>query len=272
MKHERLIDAFPTNLHGQWYKFVMYPHEPVPPDHYLASPIAVDKPSDYQDRAAELWFSSNYTGGSDYNGSAVDASNFKILSEYKCKKVVTDHEMYGSYQVYFRGDLRNKDIIEILSALTDYPVISDTEMCDIELEWQNNWWEESFNRQDIAKELEQLLYVIIDDSDTIMGLCYFVNQQGNGWEWEYCGTGATLIHAEYTIARAKIGLHHLVEHGVQFILAEGWDDTITPKDKHLLFKAAAAKGITLTDEDDNDVLIPNWAYPNPNQLLLLQDK
>lgn len=280
MKRERLIDLYPNDLFGSWYRWAVYPNTIVHPDgpesHYASQEYV--KPSELSRyKASEVWFAPRYCGGSDYSGSAVERANFNILAEYHGKKIYAEeHGMYGSFSIYLRGDLYNPDIIEALKGLDDYPLISDDEMTQVEMNWQNEYWAESWAKRELAEEIcEAFPYLAEIDPDTIEQFYDWVDQRGNGWEWEYCGTGATLIHTTETMQRLeeKLSPKNFIELGVKFTLAEDWEDYITSIEKCELFKAAAAANFTLKDENEVEIELPDWVYPNPNQIpLLLQDK
>lgn len=278
MKHERLIDLYPNDLFGSWYRWAVYPNTTVRPDgpesHYAFQEYV--KPSELSRyKAFEVWFAPTVCGGSDYSGSAVERANFNILSEYHGKKIYADeHGMYGSFSIYLRGDLFNPEIIEIIKALDDYPLIDDDEMSKVEMDWQTEYWAESWSKQELAEDVcKAFPYLYEVEQDSLDEFIHFIDCQGNGWEWEYCGTGATLIHAAETIQRSKLTIEKVVELGVTFTLAIDWEDYISGPELSSLFKACVAKNITLQDEDDIPIEIPDWAYPNPNQIpLLLQDK
>lgn len=95
-----------------------------------------------------------YCGGSDYSGDSVTASNHRVfLKDFgKCPGVWNVYGGYGTYAIAVRITDLTQEMIEIINRLESYPVIDEDAMFEMELEQQNEAWE-NWVRSDFTKAL-----------------------------------------------------------------------------------------------------------------------
>ena len=273
MKHETCLALFRNSHIGEWYKFSQYPNYTVTPDTSIATCEHCDNWKKDNLKPSEIWFCVTVASGSDYSGDAVNRANWEEFKQFECNKVrLTELYAHGNYELFIRGDLRNKNILEILSNLEDYPLIEEEKMSEIEIQWQNEHLAESWTKEEIASQLEEhfgIVEVDTDSLDKLMDYCLY-----NGiFEWEYCGTGATLILCDHTFEKIKI--HGLINLNVVFSFPLDFDfysDTHPDCLNSDLMKALAfssTHGYTYTLEDGSAIELPSWAFSNNNQLPLI---
>lgn len=125
-----------------------------------------------------VWFAHEYTGGSDYGGSGlVSKANFETLRE-EAERLSEDelggdtswyqvfYGGHGTYEIAFHVDKTPTEIIEMLSGLSDYPLIDDNKHSDLEHEaeeeaWNN--WAESDYRSALGKKFDGDASEVDDD-------------------------------------------------------------------------------------------------------------
>jgi hypothetical protein len=109
------------------------------------------------------WFDAQYTSGSDYSGSLVERSNYEALLE-KCGELEEEHgsdwyqTLYGGHRTYailFHVIRAPDEIVELLKGLEDYPLIDEERESQLEMEAQNEAWE-NWGRRQYKQELEKL--------------------------------------------------------------------------------------------------------------------
>lgn len=122
----------------------------------------------------ELFFPSHLSG-SDYSGSSLERSNYGVFVEEYAKTLGTlwfeTPGSHGTFGVAIRMDCADVDILETLQALSDYPIMDEDHMSNLEMEEQNKQWESS-DRYDFVRQLEkrsemELDNVEVDDIDTL---------------------------------------------------------------------------------------------------------
>jgi len=89
------------------------------------------------------FFTNGYFGNSDYAGGTVEKSNCKEWKElYGKYENIVWWFVYGDYSsqtILFDARHINADMIETLNALSDYPVISDESISELEMELENEY-------------------------------------------------------------------------------------------------------------------------------------
>lgn len=126
----------------------------------------------------ELYVMPRYCSGSDYSGGSVEASNCRVLlAEFGGIAYEDDyvgkvdgnatfagvHAVYGghgTFAVAIRLDtfLRCKELREMLNGLDNYPLINEEDMTFLEMQWQDENWE-NWARDDFRRELKKHLGV-----------------------------------------------------------------------------------------------------------------
>jgi len=106
----------------------------------------------YSSKRETGWYQVEYATGSDYSGSSVERANYKELQEMleaahpeDAQPVVWARTSggHGTYGIVVRyGDL-DEEIRETLDALEDYPAINDEAVSNLEMEEQDETWENS---------------------------------------------------------------------------------------------------------------------------------
>ena len=115
---------------------------------------------------ADSWIDVPYCGGSDYSGSSVEASNYKVMKdEYgNHADVAFYYGGHGTYGVIYRENTKDEDLLDIIKGLNDYPLISEDVNSEVEIEWENEAWE-SWARHDFIDELKKKFTNDLDVED-----------------------------------------------------------------------------------------------------------
>lgn len=136
--------------------------------------------------------------GGDYAGScAVEYSNYLEWQDLFADTLSVDWWTvsggYGSYGIAIRVDTENEEILEMIGSLSDYPVINDDRLSQVEMEWQDYSYRDYVARdflEGIEKQFEiELLIDSPEDSDLVSALFYACADRSNEyWEVEQHGT------------------------------------------------------------------------------------
>lgn len=123
-----------------------------------------------------------YTGYSDYSGSTVERSNCNcFLDTFEEYLGISMWEMYGGYGT--RGVLitlelyeNNDEVKDIIDSLFDYPLINEDEMSSLEMEIENESWDD-WIKSDLIRLLDKnnLSY----NEDTLQADFYKVCENAN---------------------------------------------------------------------------------------------
>lgn len=142
-----------------------------------AKSIPYDMIEDARERPDDVyvWFDAEYTSGSDYSGGLVTRANYEVLLEEAER--LTEDELggddswfqtfyggHGTYAIAFHVDKTPQEIIEMLAGLSDYPLIDDNKLADLEHEATEESWNNSYER-DYRKALEDKFGGDADDVD-----------------------------------------------------------------------------------------------------------
>lgn len=93
-----------------------------------------------------------YLAGGDYSNScAVEYANYlewqDLFADTLSYNWWTVSGGYGSYGIAIRVGTENDEILEMIRSLQDYPAISDDRVCEVEMQWQDETYD-----QDIADD------------------------------------------------------------------------------------------------------------------------
>lgn len=122
-----------------------------------------------QDDEETVWFFPSYTSGSNYSGNLGEVSNHRVLlaacvAADKDEDEVPDEcrpffvEFYGghgTFAIALHIDRTPDSIVEMLEGLSNYPLLDDSDHSELEMEKQNEAWEENGLRDDYRQELEK---------------------------------------------------------------------------------------------------------------------
>lgn len=117
-------------------------------------------------RKASIVFCPAFFSSSDYGGSLVELSNLQAFLEDHGKKPGV-WELYGSYgSSGLALDVRfiDEDMLEELSSLQDYHVVSWDHLFHLELEKEQEAWED-WAREDYRKELQKRLEELFPEAE-----------------------------------------------------------------------------------------------------------
>ena len=92
--------------------------------------------------------------GSDYVNGSVTVSNHRVFLE-DFGKLNGVHDVYGGYGTYavaIRLDAITPEMLEVFEALEDYPLISEDDHSEVEMQSQDEAWQ-SWAKHDFTKEL-----------------------------------------------------------------------------------------------------------------------
>ncbi len=112
----------------------------------------------YPSEVREGWFQVEYATGSDYSGSSITRSNYRVLcamlEEHETGAVVWVRTPggHGTYGIAVRYFELSEPMREALDALEDYPCLDDEDLSELELEEQSGCWER-WTRKDFIREL-----------------------------------------------------------------------------------------------------------------------
>ncbi len=95
-----------------------------------------------------------YLSGSDYNGGLVTKSNYQVFLE-KYREVNGVHTVsggHGTYAVAVRIDALTPEMVDDIAGLSDYPLLDEDHLSNLELEQENEAWE-SYGADDMRHSL-----------------------------------------------------------------------------------------------------------------------
>lgn len=99
----------------------------------------------------------------DIGGDLVTKSNFEVFQEEfedsQGDKWVALYGGHGSYGIAIRGDVDDKEILDVLAALSDYPVLSDEHMSQLEVDASDEAWQ-NWARSDFTSAIERRAWTI----------------------------------------------------------------------------------------------------------------
>ena len=137
------------------------------------------------------------SGGDYCNSCAVEYANYLEWQELFADTLSVDwwtvSGSYGSYGVAIRNDTDNAEILEMLASLSDYPVINDDRVSEVEMEWQDYSYRD-FIARDFINEIDkqfdiELLICFPEDDTRVSELFYALAERANEyWEIEQHGT------------------------------------------------------------------------------------
>jgi hypothetical protein len=148
-----------------------------------------------------VWYVSEYTGGSDYGGGGtVSKSNYNVLIEEAER--LTEDELggddswfqtfyggHGTYEIAFHVEKTPDEIVGMLEGLSDYPVIDESALSELETEEENEAWENSY-REDYRRALEKLFDGDAEDVDDDELFRHFMEWSDKANEyWEHSSEG-----------------------------------------------------------------------------------
>lgn len=118
----------------------------------------------YRSREEPGWYQVEYATGSDYSGGSVHESNYQVLGEMLEEHHPEDAEPvvwartsggHGTYGIVVRyGDLED-EVREAIDALEDYPLMDEEHHSQLEMEQQNEAWDD-WARKDFIKAVAKL--------------------------------------------------------------------------------------------------------------------
>lgn len=121
----------------------------------------------YRSKVEPGWYQVEYATGSDYSGGGVHESNYRVLSEMLEESHPAGAEPvvwartpggHGTYGIVVRyGDL-DEEIREAIDGLEDYPLLNEEDHSELEIEQQNEAWE-NWAKSDFIKECAKYLEV-----------------------------------------------------------------------------------------------------------------
>jgi hypothetical protein len=89
------------------------------------------------------YFEPNYMGGSDYSGGSVEVANHKVFLE-EFGDLPGVHEIHGDFDTYgvvIRLDCITSRMVAVFTALSNYPVICEEVLSDVEREAEDEAWD-----------------------------------------------------------------------------------------------------------------------------------
>lgn len=128
---------------------------------------------DWDNGTSGMWVLVDYAGGSDYSGSLVERANFNVLEKAAAAVsypddvpgfYVTLYGGHGTYGIAFHTERTPESIREMLVKLEDYPLVDEDEHSQLEMEAQDEAWE-NWARADYAGLLEAKFHGEADDVD-----------------------------------------------------------------------------------------------------------
>lgn len=154
----------------------------------------------YPSEVKEGWFQVEYATGSDYSGSSVTRSNYRVLCA-----MLEEHETgavtwvrtpggHGTYGIAVRYFELSEPMREAIDALEDYCVLDDSDLSELELEEQSECWER-WTRRDFIRELAKSLG---KDSDALgeaitdeqwYSVFHALCEESNTYWEDQCGEG-----------------------------------------------------------------------------------
>ncbi len=116
-------------------------------------------------------------GGSDYSGCLVNKANFEVFTEEFAnhEEVLISYGGHGTYAVALRLGLTDENILSTLERLSDYPLLNENKLSEMELVAQEEAWD-SWARRDFVVALEQRFDCEIGDYDEDQFYQFFTQQ------------------------------------------------------------------------------------------------
>src|ERR1035441_6281160 len=117
---------------------------------------------------SKVFVMTHYTGGSDYSGDLVEVSNYKAMlellpSEYEDSvDYITYSGGHGTFDLAIRIDRLTADILDAFKSLEDYPLLDESLHSELEMESQNEAWEQDI-RQDFKTALGKQLWSVFEE-------------------------------------------------------------------------------------------------------------
>lgn len=161
-------------------------------------------------QAGDLCIVSVLSGG-DYSSScAVEYSNYLEWQEIFTDTLSVDWWTvsggYGSYGIAIRVDTENEEILEMIASLSDYCVINDDRVSEIEMEWQDYSYRDYVARdfiEGIEKEFRIELFIDDpEDNDLVFTLFQSCADRANEY-WEVEQHGSAYIRVEKLIGAVE---------------------------------------------------------------------
>lgn len=136
-----------------------------------------NKPEDLD--PAELFIMTRAMTGSDYSGTTVELSNYEVFKELY-GKLPGVFDVYGGYSTFgilisvswlINPDNEEKaqEIIDTLNSLSDYPLIDDEHLSNMEIEKENECISDKFTTADMIREFKKQHGIIIGDGISMDG-------------------------------------------------------------------------------------------------------
>lgn len=142
------------------------------------------------------WFI-GVASGSDYSGDALHRSNYEAMIEEF--GLISVYGAHGSYGVIFTDEDVTEELVEALEGLDDYPIYDENHMSLLEVQLEDNAWEE-YGRTGFRKALEGLDYGVDLDSELDE---LWANNGGN--EASVIETGCVVYFDVDKVAKAVLG-------------------------------------------------------------------
>ncbi len=112
----------------------------------------------YPSEVKDGWFQVEYATGSDYSGSSVHRSNYRVLCA-----MLDEHETgavtwvrtpggHGTYGIAVRYFELSEPMREAIDALEDYPCLDDSDLSELENDEQGEAWD-NWARKDFIRKL-----------------------------------------------------------------------------------------------------------------------
>lgn len=113
---------------------------------------------------ALLWVP-DYCQSGDYGGAVHYRSNANVLlSEFSSPECRELYGSYGSHGVAIDPRYCSDDLLESIESLENHPVLSEDDLSSLEMELQNEAWD-NWVRSDFSRKLESLLSDLLSESD-----------------------------------------------------------------------------------------------------------
>lgn len=185
--------------------------------------------NDVADGYKDLYLFPRHTCGSDYSGSTVERSNYRVLLEEYRDLAVDVYGGHGTYAVAFSvktlltdsGDPDTEDrkdqLLDALECLEDSPLLSDDDLMHLEMEQQREAWT-SWASRDFVQALEKRFEVELDgytDDDLWALFCDVADEANEYWE---CGEGWSM----WIDVEAVAG--HVEDYDIADWIVEGDDE------------------------------------------------
>lgn len=154
-------------------------------------------------QAGDLCIPSVLSGGDYSNSCAVEYSNYLEWQEIFADTLSIDWWTvsggYGSYGIAIRVYTKNAEILEMIASLSDYCVINDDRVSEVEMEWQEYSYRDYVARdfiEGIEKQFEiELLIDDPEDNDLVFTLFQACADRANEY-WEVEQHGSAYIRIE----------------------------------------------------------------------------